>query len=235
MCRLLPSLPVDFKAFESISSGQSLYSEISPAASSGYYIRTASLDNAHNLTRHEYPVVWRKAVMQTYRFAITLLFIEVLVTGCSCTGAITQTPDSLPPAYGLWIASLHFGSISFEVNNSGTGLTQVAFDLSWQCGSQFLNGPFTFVSDGQDWLIQDGFFAVMLDVPGGHPLKSVLIEGQFDSTGTSAWGIWRGVSPYDETCELTWNAKPSEEIIKYYQFVSCPSHHCIRILIPNLQ
>jgi hypothetical protein len=145
--------------------------------------------------------------MQTTKLTLSLLLL-VLLSGCYW--GEPQTPIPIPPASGMWIASLYFGTLSFAVNNTGTSLTQVGFDLSWECGSQVLYGPVTFISDGQGWPIQDGFFAVTIDVTGGQPLKKVFFQGQFDSTGTFASGTWQGVSLLDEPCEFTWEAIPSK-------------------------
>jgi hypothetical protein len=145
---------------------------------------------------------------------LTILLVTLLG---GCVGAPTPLPTATPtpaPSVGLWTARVEFGAIRFVVNATGTGISRIDYDFSgqgmgstgWNCGSQYVYGNVAFIAGGEDWPIREGCFAISTTPPPGSPLKSILLDGTMDASGSQATGTFRAVSKFEEPCGVTWSA-----------------------------
>ncbi len=147
---------------------------------------------------------------------LTILLV-FLFGGCGCPVTPVPTATQTPaPIAGLWTAQVEFGAIRFVMNAPGTGISRIEYDFSgqgmggtgWNCGSQYVYGVFAFVPGGDDWPIQQGSFSISTTPPPGSPLKSILLQGIADASGSYATGTFRAVTKFEEPCWVAWSATP---------------------------
>ena len=104
---------------------------------------------------------------------------------------------SAPPTPGEWIISADFGELGLTVNSGSTGITKVSFNFAeFECDGVQVSGGVS-VKNPDMWPITDGQFTVDVFVSPWD----VVIEGEFDETGTHASGTWE-----IGTCSGTWEA-----------------------------
>jgi len=142
--------------------------------------------------------------------AISLLLALVLLIGMgvgACGGGeVTPPPGEeeeeeevtpAPPTPGEWTTSTEFGELGFTVNSGSTGITKVSFNFAeFECGGAQVSGGVS-AENPSLWPITDGQFTVDASIPFGE----VVIEGEFDETGTHASGTWE-----INVCSGTWEA-----------------------------
>jgi len=100
------------------------------------------------------------------------------------------------------------GTLTFIVTPDSTGINRIGLNLSivYTCGDKQVTGPHVLMGDPDDPYdqicpITDGQFTI--DWSTG-----LVIQGQFDETGTHASGTWE-VSSKGTTClVVTWQASP---------------------------
>jgi len=148
--------------------------------------------------------------------AITLLAVLVLLAGMGAvacdgngeegappsgngeeTAPPTEDEKGAPPTPGEWTTSTEFGKLGFTVNSGSTGISKVSFDFAeFECGGVQMSGGVS-VETPDLWPITDGQFTVDVFISPWD----VVIEGEFDETGTHASGTWE-----IDTCSGTWEA-----------------------------
>lgn len=144
---------------------------------------------------------------RTWILAIPLLVVLVLLIGmgAGACGDGEVTPDGeeeeevtpAPPTPGEWTASTDFGELGFTVNSSSTGITKVSFNFAeFECGGAQMSGGVS-AENPSLWPITDGQFTIDASMAFGD----VVIEGEFDETGTHASGTWE-----INVCSGTWEA-----------------------------
>ena len=143
---------------------------------------------------------------------ISLLVVLVLLIGmgalaCGGNGDESGAPPSGdgeevtlgPPTPGEWAASTEFGELGFTVNSDSTGITKVSFNfVEFECGGSSMSGGVS-TENPSLWSINDGLFTIETSGMFGE----VVIEGEFDDTGTHAAGTWE-----INACSGTWEALP---------------------------
>ena len=141
--------------------------------------------------------------------AIPLLLILVLLIGMgagACGGGeVTLDGEeeeeeevvSSPPTPGEWTASTEFGELGFTVTSGSTGIAEISVSfVAFECGGTQMSGGVS-VEDSSTWPITDGQFTVDVFISPWD----VVIEGEFDETGTQASGTWE-----IDGCSGTWAA-----------------------------
>jgi hypothetical protein len=124
---------------------------------------------------------------------------------------LAEPSTSGTPVPGLWTASAIFGGIRFVVNGTGTGISETGFDfgLGWECGSELVGGNIDLSAGVDDWPIKDGEFTITAEGLSG-PLRTIMVRGTFDDTGTEAYGDLTAVSRSNDHCQTGWDATPLE-------------------------
>jgi len=131
-------------------------------------------------------------------FIVVAVFAIILIPLAACGG--TPGPEGTlgPPTPGEWTASTGFGELMFTVNPDSTGIADVFDFVEFECGGSQTSGGLS-VENPSLWSITDGQFTVDASLPLGE----VVIEGEFDETGTHASGTWE-----INGCSGTWEALP---------------------------
>ena len=103
---------------------------------------------------------------------------------------------------GTWTGSAGFGQLSFVVDSTSTGITEITYEfIEFKCGAVVRNGPIS-VSVTTPWPITDHQFTIENNF---NPNFEMTLSGMFDPTGTYASGDWEAVS-YGTTCSGSWDA-----------------------------
>jgi len=111
---------------------------------------------------------------------------------------------STVPVPGDWSGSADFGTVTFFVNSTSTGISTFGYNFSeFLCGGVLRNGGTTIVRD-PPWPIIDNQFSVEIN---SDPNFEITITGTFENAGRRASGTWEAVS-YGTTCSGTWEASP---------------------------
>ena len=133
---------------------------------------------------------------------ILLILLPVaLVVGCQ-----QPTTPALPMS-GEWTATTEFGEIGFTVNPDSTRIAKVSFDfVEFKCGNTQLSGGMSIGSETL-WPITDGQFTIDTSLGPMTPWD-VVIQGEFDQTGTHASGTWE-ISSAGEIRSGTWESSPT--------------------------
>jgi hypothetical protein len=112
--------------------------------------------------------------------------------------------DSSSPLLGTWTGSAGFGELSFIVNATGTGITEITYTwIDFSCGGFVRNGSIR-VTRTSPWPITNNQFIIENTF---GPNFEVTLNGTFNQTGTNVSGNWEAVSN-GTTCSGTWNASP---------------------------
>ncbi len=127
-------------------------------------------------------------------------------TGNNCSSGvqITVSSSSTNPVSGTWTGPAGFGQLSFVVNSTGTGISEIKYTfIEFRCGPVIRNGNIRVIA-GTPWPITDNQFTIEKTL---DPNFEMTVSGTFDQTGTNASGNWEAVS-YGTTCTGTWDASP---------------------------
>jgi len=113
------------------------------------------------------------------------------------------------PVSGDWTGSAGFGDLSFTVDSTGTGITEITWDwIDFTCDGVTKNGSITWTPGTPEPII-NGQFTV--EYPGtfvsGDPYSEFSMSGTFDASGTHASGTYEAVV-FGTSCPGTWNASP---------------------------
>jgi hypothetical protein len=151
---------------------------------------------------------------------IEQLYDEGITSGCS-TNPPMYCPDEIvnraqmavfivrtflgsPPPPGEWSGSAGFGELSFIVDSTSTGITEITYTLTdFSCGGVVRNGSKTSTRE-PPWPITDSQFTIETTF---DPNFEMTLSGTFDETGTNASGSWEAIS-YGTICSGTWDASP---------------------------
>ncbi len=155
------------------------------------------------------------------KFIIPLLtvvmVVSIILTGCA--PALPPEEPELPPEEpelpptalskpGEWAGQTEFGKLVFTVAPDSTGISKISlhFEGEFKCGgSSVSDGQATVEKLDDVWPITNGQFSAEFSLLKG--LWNVVIEGEFDQTGTQASGTWEISSGEGTTCqEGTWEA-----------------------------
>jgi len=135
---------------------------------------------------------------------IVLGLMTIIGTGGGGGGGDGSTTDTTALTAGGWTGSAGFGELSFIVNSTSTGITEISYAFSdFLCGIATYNGTIT-VKTTTPWSITDSQFTIERTF---SPDFEMTLIGTFDETGMNASGTWEAVSD-GTTCSGTWDASP---------------------------
>jgi hypothetical protein len=114
-----------------------------------------------------------------------------------------------PPVAGEWNGSAGFGELSFTVDSTSTGITEITWNwLEFTCGGVTKNGSETSAYVTPLPIINAQFPTVTLsNFVTADPSSEFSMSGTFDASGTYASGTYEAVV-FGTTCSGTWNASP---------------------------
>lgn len=153
--------------------------------------------------------------------AISLLTVLVLLIGMgvgACGGEDGETiapsgeeeEEELtpgPPAPGEWFVSIDIGELRFTVSPDSTGISEFSLYIpgEFKCGISTWTDSLHRKEFPSLWLITDGRFTAEPTRAPRH--LHIVIQGEFDETGTRASGTWEISSEAGTICaEGTWEA-----------------------------
>jgi len=102
--------------------------------------------------------------------------------------------------------------LAFIVNPDSTGITEICYSLGpgFECGDVIMIVVETTVEESTPWPITGGHFTIdfvdWMMRPGEGPSVGMVIQGEFDETGTRASGTWEISSDGTPCREGTWEA-----------------------------
>jgi len=115
----------------------------------------------------------------------------------------TPTVQAAPPHSGEWTADFDIGTISFTVNSSGTGITEVSIHIpgTFKCGvATSTNSQIGFMNP-DTWPITTKRFTINQSTQNWD----IEITGEFDTSGQNSSGTIK-ISGSGRTCKSdTWD------------------------------
>jgi len=119
-------------------------------------------------------------------------------------GVAPPVPPPVPPTQplpGEWTGSAGFGELSFTVDSTSTGITEITFTfINFTCGLVTKNGSIK-IAPGTPWPIADRQFTIESTF---DPNFEMTLIGTFDNTGTNVSGTYEAVL-FGKTCSGTWD------------------------------
>lgn len=133
-------------------------------------------------------------------FVIAFGLMVLVACGGGGDDGVAPTVPSTQPLPGEWTGSAGFGELSFIVDPTSTGITEITFTFyNFTCGGVTKNGSIKI--EGMPWPIADRQFTIESTF---DPNFEMTLIGTFDNTGTNVSGTFEAVL-FGTTCSGTWD------------------------------